>query len=254
MPHPDRAIALAEFVGTAIVIALGNGVVANTILAKTKGRGGGWILITVGWAMAVFVAVACVGDVSGAHLNPAVTIASAMAGKLVWRLVPLYLGAQMLGAMAGAALVYVLYRDHFLATDDADTKLACFATSPAIRNPVSNLLSEIVGTFVLILAIFMMAAPSFELDLGAISHQSPKFGLGALGALPVGLLIFSIGLSLGGTTGYAINPARDLGPRIVHALLPIRGKRDSDWGYAWIPIVGPIIGAMLAVAVAKLVQ
>lgn len=243
---------VAEFVGTAILILLGNGVVANVVLAKTKGNNAGWIVITFGWAMAVFVGVWCVGAISGAHLNPAVTLGLALAGKnFSWSLVPGYLAAQMLGAIVGAVLVFLFYRDHYAASDDADAKLGTFATSPAIRNPISNLFSEALGTFVLVFAVLMAVEPSaVRLETAASAESalpSLKLGLGALGALPVGLLVFAIGLSLGGTTGYAINPARDLGPRIVHAILPIPGKRDSDWGYAWVPVVGPMLGAVLAV-------
>lgn len=239
----------AEFVGTALLVLLGNGVVANVVLPKTKGNAAGWIVITFGWAMAVFVGVWCVGPISGAHLNPAVTFGLALAGKeFAWDLVPGYITAQMLGAIAGAVLVYLTYRDHYAASDDPDAKLATFATGPAIRNPLNNLFSEVIGTFVLVFAVLIAAEPSIVRG-EAVDPTLPgfKIGLGTLGALPVGLLVLSIGLSLGGTTGYAINPARDLGPRIAHALLPIPGKRDSDWSYAWVPVVGPILGAALAV-------
>ncbi len=226
---------LGELIGTAILILLGNGVVANVVLAGTKGEGGGWIVITWGWAMAVFVAVFTVAAFSGAHINPAVTIGLAIAGKFEWAMVPLYIIAQFLGAFIGSALVWLFYRQHFGLTEDKDLKLACFCTGPAVRDPVANITCEIVGTFLLVFAVLFLAVSIF--------------GLGALDALPVGLLVLAIGLSLGGTTGYAINPARDLGPRIMHALLPMPGgKRDSDWGYAWIPVVGPIIGGALAAA------
>ncbi len=243
---------LAEFIGTAILILLGNGVVANVVLPKTKGHASGWIVIAFGWGMAVFVAVWCVKAISGAHLNPAVTFALALAGPFSWDLVPGFIAAQFGGAIIGAVLVYLIYRDHYAASDDGNAKLATFATSPAIRNLPSNLLSEVVGTFVLVFAVLLAAEPII-LQSEAIDPAQPglKIGLGTLGALPVGLLVLSIGLSLGGTTGYAINPARDLGPRIVHALLPIAGKRDSDWRYAPVPVVGPIIGALLAVLVWK---
>jgi glycerol uptake facilitator protein len=239
---------LAEFIGTALLVLLGNGVVANVVLPKTKGNGSGWIVITFGWGMAVFVAVWCVGPISGAHLNPAVTIALAISEKFSWELVPGFIAAQLLGGIVGAALVFLLYRDHYIASNDPDAKLATFATGPAIRNFASNLANEVVGTFVLIFAVLLAVEPSITRS-DAIDPSSPglKIGLGSLGALPVGLLVLSIGLSLGGTTGYAINPARDLGPRIAHALLPIHGKRDSDWGYALVPIVGPLIGAIVAV-------
>lgn len=223
---------LAEFIGTTLVVLLGNGVVANVILSKTKGHGGGLIVITVGWALAVFVGVFTVASASGAHLNPAVTVGLAVAGKFPWGSVPGYIAAQMLGGMLGAFLVWLVYRNHFEETSDGDTKLAVFCTGPAIRNTFGNLVSEVVGTFVLV--------------YGVLSIASPKYGLGALDALPVALLVMSIGVSLGGTTGYAINPARDLGPRLIHALLPIPGKRDSDWGYAFVPVLGPILGGVLA--------
>lgn len=221
-----------EIVGTALLLLLGDGVVANVVLRRTKGEGSGWSVITWGWGMAVFVGVFVVGGYSGAHINPAVTIGLAAAGKFAWALVPGYIGAQMIGAAIGATLVWLHYRDHFAVTEDADAKLAVFCTGPAIRNLVSNLVSELIGTFVLVFAVLYLAAPDV--------------GLGALDALPVALVVLAIGLSLGGTTGYAINPARDLAPRIMHALLPIPGKRDSDWGYAWIPVLGPIAGGTLA--------
>jgi len=222
-----------ELIGTALLILLGNGVVANVVLKGTKGNGSGWIVITWGWGMAVFVAVFSVAAFSGAHLNPAVSVGLAIAGKFAWAKVPLYVLAQFLGAFIGSFLVWLIYRQHFAITEDKDLKLACFCTGPALRSAPNNLISEIVGTFVLVYAVLFLAVS--------------VFGLGALDALPVGLLVLAIGLSLGGTTGYAINPARDLGPRIIHALLPMPGgKRDSDWGYAWIPVVGPLIGAGLA--------
>jgi glycerol uptake facilitator protein len=238
---------LGELVGTALLVLLGNGVVANVVLAKTKGNGSGWVVITFGWAMAVFVAVWCVEAMSGAHLNPAVTVGLALAGKFKWELAADYIAAQVLGAILGAVLVFLFYRDHYAASEDPDAKLATFATGPAIRNPLSNLFSEVVGTFVLVFAV-LMASPAAIEWTGQVEPNLPtiKFGLGSLGALPVGLLVLAVGLSLGGTTGYAINPARDLGPRIAHAILPIPGKRDSDWSYAWIPVVGPLAGAVLA--------
>lgn len=240
---------IAEFVGTAILVLLGNGVVANVCLEKTKGHGAGWIVIALGWGMAVFVAVSCVSHISGAHINPAVTIGLAVAGKFCWSQVAGFVAAQMLGGFIGAALVYLFYRDHYRVTDDADAKLATFCTAPNIRNLPLNLVCEIVGTFVLVFAVLMAAEPSLEMGgaaSGAAGTSSAKLGLGALGALPVGLIVLAIGLSLGGTTGYAINPARDLAPRIAHALLPIPGKHDSDWPYAWVPVAGPIAGALLA--------
>jgi len=238
---------LAEFLGTALLILLGNGVVANVVLPKTKGSGSGWIVITFGWGMAVFVAVWCVGPISGAHINPAVTMGLAIAEKFAWNRVPGFVLAQVLGAIVGAVLVFLIYRDHYAESDDPDAKLATFATGPAIRNLSANLLSEMIGTFVLMFAVLRAVEPSISRDLSDPEGPGLKIGLGALGALPVGLLVLAIGLSLGGTTGYAINPARDLGPRIAHTLLPIRGKRDSDWAYAFIPIVGPLLGAIFAV-------
>lgn len=237
---------LAEIVGTALLLLLGNGVVANVVLSGTKGENAGWIVITFGWGMAVFVAVFTVAGASGAHINPAVTLGLAAAGKFPWAEVPLYLAAQMIGAALGAVLVWLHYRPHFSPTDSPDAKLAVFATDPAIDSPLDNLLSEIIGTFVLVFAILYLAAPSIAGPDGLTG------GLGALDALPVGLLVLAIGLSLGGTTGYAINPARDLAPRLVHALLPIPDKRDSNWGYAWVPVLGPLIGGALAATAYRL--
>jgi len=240
---------VAELIGTAILIVLGDGVVANVVLNKTKGHGGGWIVITFGWGMAVFVGVFCVSQFSGAHLNPAVTIAMAATHHdFLWKQAPAYIVAQMLGAFIGAVVVYVFYRKHFDATDDADAKLACFCTAPNIQGVATAFFCEAIGTFLLVFPIFLMVDPNLAVDVGAGATRSVKVGLGTLGSLPVGLLVFAIGLSLGGTTGYAINPARDLGPRLAHALLPIRGKRDSNWGYAWVPVVAPIVGALLAAA------
>ncbi len=246
---------IAEFVGTAILILLGNGVVANVSLEKTKGHYAGWIVIAFGWGMAVFVAVFCVMDISGAHVNPAVTIGLAAAGEFPWGDVAGYLIAQLLGAMLGACLVYLVYRDHYYVTASADAKLGTFATAPNIRNFPVNMFAELIGTFVLVYAVLMKADPSLEFIKVAGSEAAmppATMGLGAIGALPVGLLVLAIGLSLGGPTGYAINPARDLGPRIIHSLLPIPGKRNSDWSYAWIPIVGPLAGGLVAALAYKL--
>ena len=230
---------ISELVGTAFLILLGNGVVANVVLNKTKGNNSGWIVITFGWGLAVFVGVYTAAAASGAHLNPAVTIADAVnTGN--WSKVGIYIPAQVLGAMLGSTLVWLSYKQHFDATTDGDSKLAVFCTGPALRNPVYNLITETVGTFALMFGILMM------------SNNGEAVNLGALNALPVGLLVLGIGLSLGGPTGYAINPARDLGPRIMHFILPIKNKRDSDWGYSWIPVAGPIAGAVLAVLVRKL--
>lgn len=245
----------AEFVGTALLVLLGNGVVANVVLPKTKGNASGWIVITFGWGMAVFVAVWCVGPISGAHLNPAVTLGLATAGKFAWEQAPGFIAAQLAGGIVGASLVFLFYRDHYFVSDDPGAKLATFATGPAIRNLPSNFLSELIGTFVLVFAVLLSVEPSVTHAAAAASTPPDlKFGLGSLGALPVGLLVLSIGLSLGGTTGYAINPARDLGPRIAHAVLPIPGKRDGDWGYALVPILGPLIGAMVAVPLWSVLQ
>jgi glycerol uptake facilitator protein len=243
---------LAELIGTAILILLGDGVVANVVLERTKGSGGGWIVITAGWGLAVFTAVMCVGQYSGAHLNPAVTVALGVAGKFSWNLAPGYIAAQMAGAFLGAVLVYAFYKAHYDVTENAALKLATFCTGPNIRMPAGNLLCEVIGTFVLVFAVLLAVEPSFR--MGDASAEEIKVGLGALGAVPVGLVVFAIGLSLGGTTGYAINPARDLGPRIAHALLPIRGKGSSDWGYAPIPVLGPLAGGVLAALVHHVVS
>jgi glycerol uptake facilitator protein len=245
---------VAEFIGTAILILLGNGVVANVLLARTKGNASGWVVIAAGWGIAVFVGAFCSEKYSGAHLNPAVSVAMLIAGKLTLTETFGYIFMQMAGAMLGSLLVYIFYHEHFNVTDDADAKLACFCTSPAIRNLGQAFVCEVIGTFVLILPIFLMVTPSLELSgIEMVGGESAKLGLGTLGLLPVGLLVFGIGLSLGGTTGYAINPARDLGPRLVHALLPIPGKRDSDWDYASIPVFGPLVGAALAAFTFRLV-
>ena len=230
---------IAEIIGTALLILVGGGVVANVVLNKTIGNNSGWIVITAGWALAVYVAVVVTGPYSGAHINPAVSIGLAIAGKFPWESVPSYVLAQMIGAMLGASTVWLVYKNHFDATKDGDSKKAVFCTAPAIRNTFSNLISEIVGTFVLIFTILYFTNAT-------INDTQTIIGLGSLGAVPVAFLVWAIGLSLGGTTGYAINPARDLGPRIIHALLPLKDKASSDWSYAWIPVLGPIIGASLA--------
>ena len=230
---------IAEIIGTAILILLGGGVVANVVLNKTFGNGGGWIVITTGWALAVYVAVVVAGPHSGAHINPAVSIGLAVAGKFPWASVPLYILGQMIGAMLGASTVWVFYKHHFDATKDGDSKKAVFCTAPAIRNTFSNFFSEFIGTFILIFTILYFTE-------AMITDTNAIVGLGSLGALPVAFLVWAIGLSLGGTTGYAINPARDLGPRIMHAILPIKDKASNDWSYAWIPIFAPITGATIA--------
>lgn len=230
---------VSEFIGTAILLLLGNGVVANVVLKKTYGNNGGIMAITIAWAMAVFVAVFISAAASGAHLNPAITISLAFKDGN-WTNVPLYLTAQLLGAMMGSLLVWFHYKLHFDATDDAGAKMACFCTSAAIPNTFYNFISEVIGSFVLVIGVLFLSKPAH--------------GLGSLDALPVALLVLVIGLSLGGTTGYAINPARDLGPRIVYALLPIKNKANPNWAYSWIPVVGPILGGLLAVVIFKLIQ
>ncbi|GAA4279821.1 MIP/aquaporin family protein [Gaetbulibacter aestuarii] len=230
---------VSEIIGTFLLMLLGSGVNANVVLNKAYAQNSGWIVITTGWALAVYVAVVVAGPYSGAHINPAVTVGLAVAGAFPWADVPMFILAQMLGAMLGSGLVWLMYRHHFEETVDAAAKKAVFCTSPAIRNFPSNFLSETIGTFVLIFTILYFTDAT-------ISDSETVIGLGSLGALPVAFLVWSIGLSLGGTTGYAINPARDLGPRIMHALLPIKGKGSSDWSYAWIPIFGPIAGACIA--------
>lgn len=229
---------ISELTGTAILILLGNGVVANVVLKDTKGNSGGWIVIAFGWAMGVFTGVYITAASSGAHLNPAVTLALALTGKFAWSSVPVYMLAQFLGAMLGAGLVWLSYKKHYDTTEDAGAIQATFCTAPAIPHRFFNLLTEVIGTFLLIFGVLFIAAPASS--------------LGALDALPVALLVLAIGLSLGGPTGYAINPARDLGPRIMHALLPIPHKSHSGWGYSWTPVVGPFIGAALAAFVFQL--
>lgn len=223
---------LAELIGTAILIVLGDGVVAGVLLARSKAQNAGWIVITAGWGFAVAVAVYAVGSISGAHINPAVTIGFAANGTLPWGDVPVYLAGQFIGAFIGAVIVYLHYLPHWGETEDPGLKLAVFSTGPAIRSTGSNVMSEIIGTFVLVFGVLAIVANAAPGDSG-------------LTPLLVGILVFSIGLSLGGPTGYAINPARDLGPRIAHAILPIAGKGSSDWEYSWIPVVGPIIGGVL---------
>jgi len=232
---------VAELVGTALLIVLGDGVVANVVLNKTKGNNSGWIVITFGWGIAVFVGVYAATTLgSGGHLNPAVTIALASLGQFEWSMVGQFIAAQMIGAMAGAFIVWVCYRNHFDETDNAGSQLAVFSTGPAIRSPLNNFINEVVGTFVLVIGVLLMSKAEMK--------------LGTLDALPVGLLVLGIGLSLGGTTGYAINPARDLGPRIMHAVLPMKHKGSSDWGYAWIPVFGPILGGVLATLVFRAIS
>jgi glycerol uptake facilitator protein len=222
----------AEVIGTAILILLGDGVVAGTLLARSKAENAGWIVITFGWGMGVALAVFAVGQFSGAHLNPAVTLGFATIGNTDWSDVPEYLGGEFVGAFIGAVLVYLAYVNHWGATEDPGLKLAVFCTAPAIRNTVANIITEVIGTFLLVFGVLAIFADEATAETG-------------LGALIVGLLVFAIGMSLGGPTGYAINPARDLAPRIAHALLPIPGKGPSDWSYAWIPVLAPIAGGIL---------
>ncbi|HXT29310.1 MAG TPA: MIP/aquaporin family protein [Vicinamibacterales bacterium] len=234
---------LAELLGTMILVLLGDGVVANVLLQRSKGQNSGWIVVTTGWGVAVAIAVYAVGRISGAHLNPAVTIALATIGSFSWAQVPGYIAAQMVGAFLGAVLVWLTYLPHWRETPDPGAKLGIFCTGPAIRSTGANLITEIVGTAVLMFGILAIAANAQTLARPGDVDLSVVFSRG-LQPLLVGVLVLGIGLSLGGPTGYAINPARDLGPRLAHALLPIPGKGASDWGYSWIPVVGPIIGGI----------
>lgn len=227
---------LFEFIGTAVLVLFGDGVVASNVLKKSKGENGGWVVVTIAWGLAVMLGVFIAGPYSGAHLNPAVTLGLAAAGTFPWSLAVPYIVAQMLGGFVGAVLVYAFYKDHYDATDDPALKLATFCTAPAIRNYGRNLFSEVLGSFVLVFVILALATEG----------NTPEMGMGAIGAFPVSMLIVALGMSLGGTTGYAINPARDLSPRVAHALLPIKGKGPSDWAYSWVPVAGPVVGGMLA--------
>ncbi len=228
---------VAEFFGTMLLIVLGDGVVAGVILKGTKSENAGWLAIVIGWALAVTLAIYAVGNISGAHFNPAVTLAFAVRGEFPWSDVVGYMASQMAGAFVGGVIVWLHYLPHWKRTDDQATKLAVFCTGPAVRHTFSNLVSEIIGTAVLVLGLLFIGTNEFTQGLKP---------------LVVGLLIVAIGLSLGGTTGFAINPARDLGPRIAHAILPIFGKGPSNWGYAWIPILGPLIGGLLGAYVYQL--
>lgn len=231
---------IGEFFGTLLLILLGNGVNANVVLSKTKGQNSGWIVIAFGWAMAVFIGVSTSIKLGGSgHINPAITIALALFQDFDINQVLPYIGAQFVGGMIGSSMAWMAYKQHFDSTDDKDLQLAVFSNAPAIPNTFYNLITEIIGTFALV--------------FGALSFSPASSTLGSLDALPAGLLVLAIGLSLGGPTGYAINPARDLGPRIMHFILPIKNKRDSNWGYSWIPVVGPVIGAILAAWVFSLV-
>jgi glycerol uptake facilitator protein len=235
---------LAEAIGTLLLVLLGDGVVANVVLNRTKGQNGGWIVITFGWGVAVALAVYAVGRISGAHLNPAVTIGLASIGSFPWNEVPGYIAAQLAGGLAGAVLVWLVYLPHWAATPDPKSKLAVFATGPAVSNPIANAVTEIIGTAVLLFGILAIAANAQTLSRPGDVDLEFVFSRG-LQPLLVGVLVLGIGLSLGGPTGYAINPARDLAPRIAHAVLPIPGKGDSDWGYSWIPVIAPIVGGVL---------
>ena len=226
---------LFEFIGTAILVLLGDGVVANVVLKGTKGQNSGWVVISIAWGLAVFIAASVAGPYSGAHLNPALTLGLTLAGKFSGSIIG-YILAQMCGGIAGAALVYLFYKPHFDVEENSDAKLAVFCTIPAIRHYFYNFICEVIGTFLLVFGILFIAGAEMQ------------------GPYPVAMLIVVIGMSLGGTTGYAINPARDMGPRIAHALLPIKGKRDSDWAYSWIPVVGPIIGSLLAASIFLLIS
>ncbi len=234
---------VAELIGTAVLILLGNGVVCNVVLQKTKGNGSGWIVITAGWGVAVFVGACIASASSGAHLNPALTIARAAIGEIGITKAASYVIAQFLGAMLGSTLAYLFYKDHFSETIAPADKLACFATSPALPGNMRAFFCEAIGTFVLVFTILHLQSPEFKLGSG---DGNAEMKLGSVGLIPVALLVFGIGLSLGGTTGYAINPARDFAPRLVHQLLPISGKGDSQWSYAWIPFFGPIVGGLAA--------
>jgi glycerol uptake facilitator protein len=231
---------IGEFIGTMILIILGDGVVAGVLLRNSKAENSGWIVITLGWGMAVAVAVYCVGQFSGAHINPAVTIGLAASGQFEWALVPGYIIAQFIGAFIGAVIVWLAYLAHWGETEDQGLKLGVFCTAPAIYNTPANIITEIIGTFVLVFGVSGIVA-----NAGAVGGEAATVIGSGLNPLLVGLLVLGIGLSLGGPTGYAINPARDLGPRIAHAVLPIAGKGGNDWGYSWIPVVGPIIGGIL---------
>jgi glycerol uptake facilitator protein len=233
---------VAEFIGTGILLLLGSGVVANVILPGTKGNGGGLIAITTAWGLAVFCGVVVAGPHSGAHLNPAVTVGLGIVGKFDWAMAPGYILAQIGGAMFGSGLAWLMYRPHFDLAEDPGLKRAVFCTDPAIRDFPNSVISEAIGTFVLIFVILYITGAKLE------DPDGTPIGLGSVGAVPVGFLVWVIGLGLGGPTGYAINPARDIGPRIMHQILPIKGKGNSDWEYSWVPVVGPIIGAALAAA------
>ncbi len=233
---------IAEFIGTMLLVLMGVGVNASTSLKDSYAQGAGWVVITFGWGLGVFLGVIVAGPYSGAHINPAVSIGLAAAGKFPWQEVPLYVLAQLGGAITGAMLAWWLYSDHYNQHDDKAGILGTFCTGPSIKNTGKNLFSEVLGTFVLVFVVLYLS----DATLTSETLKDTKIGLGSIGALPVALLVVGIGMSLGGTTGYAINPARDLGPRIIHALVPIKGKLGSNWSYAWIPVLGPILGGAIA--------
>jgi glycerol uptake facilitator protein len=243
---------LAELIGTAIIIVFGGGVVANVVLSRTKGGNSGWIVITWGWAIGVFTGVVCSQAASGAHLNPAVSVGLALGGRFSWDLVPGYIAAQLAGAFLGAVIVGLFYGEHFKATENTDLKLAVFCTAPNIRVIPRAFFCEVVATFFLVFPVFLISSGKVTLPgVGAAAGVDAPVGFGSLGALPVALLVLGLGLALGGTTGYAINPARDLAPRLAHAILPLGKKRDSDWSYAWVPVIGPLVGGALAALLAR---
>lgn len=244
MDYSNLAIFCAEVAGTMILVLLGDGVVANVVLTRTKGNASGWIVIATAWGLAVAMAVYCVGRVSGAHLNPAVTLGLAAIGSLEWKMVPLYFAGEMVGAILGAVAVYVAYYSHWSITEDPGTKLAVFCTAPEVRSTPANFVCEAIGTAMLMFGILAIGANTGVIQTASEVDMSALFSTG-INPLLVGLLVLAIGLSLGGPTGYAINPARDLGPRIAHALLPIPGKGPSDWGYSWIPVAGPLVGGVI---------
>jgi glycerol uptake facilitator protein len=240
---------IGEILGTALLVLFGDGTVANVLLAKSKGQNAGWIVVATGWGLGVFVGAMAVGSISGAHLNPAVSLGLAITGKFPWAQVPAYVACQMIGAMLGAAMVWLAYLPHWSLTTDPAAKLGVFCTAPAIRRPLANMLCEAIGTMALLLGIFGIKGAVMQQNTGA----AVPLDMGAIGMIPVAFLVWGIGLALGGPTGYAINPARDLGPRIMHAVLPVAGKGGNDWGYAWVPVAGPAIGAGVAAVIYRIV-
>lgn len=240
---------VAEIIGTFLLMLLGNGVVCNVVLNGTKGNNSGWIVITTGWALAVYVGVLVAGPYSGAHINPAVTLSLAIEGSFEWAQVGPYILAQFIGAMLAMVVLWITHKDHYDSTEDALGVRATFCTAPAIANKFRNFAMELVGTFVLVFAVLYIAGPEFSMN-----GQEGVIGLGSLGAIPVAFIVWAIGLCLGGPTGYAINPARDLGPRIMHAILPLKGKTDSNWGYSWVPVLGPIAGGAVAALLYTVLQ